>query len=129
MSDMFLLAQGDGGSGAFGFIILLIQLAVIGLILASLWIVFTKAGKPGWAAIIPIYNAIVLLEIAGKPIWWVILLLIPCVNIFVAVLIFIDLAKSFGQSPAFGIGLWLLGFIFFPILAFGDAKYIGPPTS
>jgi hypothetical protein len=121
-----LLAQGDA---SLNLIILLFQLATVVLILASLWGLFTKAGKPGWAAIIPIYNVIVLLEICGKPIWWVILFLIPCINIVVAVLIFIDLAKSFGKSPAFGIGLWLLGFIFFPILAFGDAKYIGPPTS
>jgi hypothetical protein len=126
MSGPFLLAQGDA---SLNLIILLFQLATVVLILASLWGLFTKAGKPGWAAIIPIYNVIVLLEICGKPIWWVILFLIPCINIVVAVLIFIDLAKSFGKSPAFGIGLWLLGFIFFPILAFGDAKYIGPPTS
>jgi len=66
----------------------------------------------------PIYNFIVILEIAGKPIWWIILLMIPCVNIIVAILVFISLAKAFGKSEAFGIGLALLGFIFFPILGF-----------
>ena len=69
---------------------------------------------------------IVMLEIAGKPIWWIILLLIPFVNIIVVILLFMSFAKAFGKSEAFGIGLALLGFIFFPILAFGDAQYIGP---
>ena len=89
-----------------------------------------KAGKPGWAAIIPIYNAIVLLEIANKPIWWILLFLIPCVGIVFYVLTLIDLSKFFGQSPAFSIGLLLLPFVFFPILGFGGAQYrpVGPTT-
>ena len=99
------------------------------MVIVSLWKVFVKAGKPGWAAIIPIYNVIVLLEICGRPIWWVILLLIPCVNIVVAVFVMIDLAKSFGKDALFGIGLWLLGFIFFPILGFGSSQYRGPAAA
>lgn len=91
-----------------------------------MWKVFEKAGKPGWGAIIPIYNIVLLLEIVGKPIWWLLLLLIPCVNFVVVLIVFMDLAKCFGKSAIFGIGLWLLGFIFFPILGFGDAKYLGP---
>ena len=108
-----------------GLIFLAVELAIIVAIIAGFWKVFTKAGKPGWAAIVPIYNAIVLLEIAGKPLWWVILFFIPIVNIVVAVLVGIAVAKSFGKSDAFGIGLGLLGFIFFPILGFGDAQYQG----
>jgi hypothetical protein len=105
----------------------LVMLCVVVLMVASIWKVFTKAGKPGWAAIIPIYNAIVLLEIAGKPLWWFLLMLIPLVNIIIAIIVYIDLAKAFGKSAGFGIGLALLGFIFFPILGFGDARYLGPP--
>ncbi|MBC8869987.1 MAG: signal peptidase I [Planctomycetes bacterium] len=100
--------------------------AVIILLIAALWKVFSKAGKPGWAAIVPIYNCIVLLEICGRPIWWIILLLIPCVNIVILLLINIDLAKSFGKDVGFGIGLWLLGIIFLPILGFGKSQYVGP---
>ena len=104
---------------------------VIGLVLgilaiAGMWKMFVKAGKPGWAAIIPIYNAIVMLEIVGRPIWWIILLLIPCVGVIFAFILSIDLAKSFGKGAGFGIGIALLGFIFIPMLGFGDAKYLGP---
>ncbi|TWU00752.1 DUF5684 domain-containing protein [Stieleria varia] len=105
-----------GGVLYLGFIILMI---------ASLWIVFQKAGKPGWASIIPIYNAIVLIEIAGKPLWWILLLMIPFVNIIFGIMLSIAIAENFGKSTGFGIGLAFLGFIFFPILAFSDARYLG----
>ena len=86
---------------------------------------FVKAGKPGWAAIIPIYNAIVLLQIAGKPLWWIILLLIPIVNIVIGIIVCLAVARNFGESGAFGVGLAFLGVIFFPILGFGSAQYQG----
>lgn len=103
----------------------LIELAVFILIIVGMWKVFVKAGKPGWAAIIPIYNVIVLLEIGGKPLWWVLLFFIPLVNIVVLILLGIAVAKNFGKSDAFGLGLGLLGFIFYPILGFGSAQYQG----
>jgi hypothetical protein len=100
---------------------------VIGLFcIICAWKVYQKADRPGWAAIIPIYNVIVLLEIVGKPIWWFLLMLIPGVNLVIAVLVYIELAKSFGKDTAFAIGLLLLGFIFYAILAFGSARYLGP---
>lgn len=104
-----------------GFIVLAIIIAVI----AGIWKVFEKAGKPGWAAIIPIYNLIVLLEIAGKPLWWIILFFIPFVNLIAVILVSLAVARNFGKSDAFGIGLALLGFIFYPILGFGDAQFKG----
>ncbi|AFD05810.1 DUF5684 domain-containing protein [Solitalea canadensis] len=107
----------------------LVYLAIVILVIASMWKVFSKAGKPGWASIIPIYNIIVLLEITGRPLWWIVLMLIPFVNIIVAIIVMIDLAKSFGKGTGFGIGLILLGFIFFPILGFGDATYQGPKST
>jgi hypothetical protein len=107
----------------------ILYLAVIVLMIAGMWKVFEKAGKPGWAAVIPIYNVIVLLEIAGRPAWWiVVILLVPCVNIVFAILLYIDVAKAFGKDAGWGIGLLFLGFVFFPLLGFGDAKYIGPPA-
>jgi hypothetical protein len=126
-SMLTVLAQeGDAAGQAGGVVVLLIQLAILVLFIMGLWKIFEKAGKPGWAAIIPIYNLIVILEIVGKPIWWIILFLIPCVNIIIAILVYIDLAKCFGKGAGYGIGLALLPFIFFPLLGFSDAKYQGP---
>ena len=93
------------------------------VVIAGWWNVFTKAGAPGWAAIIPIYNMVVLLQIAGRPIWWILLMLIPIVGIVVQVIMCIDIARNFGKGTGFGLGLAFLGFLFFPILGFGDAEY------
>lgn len=120
------LQAGERG-GAPGALIWIIWLAVVVLCIAALWKVFTKAGQPGWACIIPIYNVIVLLKIAVKPVWWIILFLIPLVNLVIAVLIALGVAKNFGKGAGFGIGLLLLPFIFYPILAWGDAQYNPQP--
>jgi len=101
-------------------------LAFTVLMIAACWKIFTKAGQPGWASIIPIYNWYILCKIVGRPGWWVILLLIPFVNFIVGIVLCIDLAKSFGKGVGFGIGLVLLSVIFFPILGFGSAQYQGP---
>ena len=120
-------SQGPGLIGAlFGGVFFLVWLAVIVLVFVSLWKIFEKAGKPGWAGIVPIYNAIVLLEIVGRPLWWIVLLFLPCANIVVGILVSIDLAKAFGKGAGFGIGLAILPFVFFPMLAFSDARYVGP---
>lgn len=119
----------NGGAGVIGAIGGLIYLAVLVLMIASMWKIFDKAGQPGWAAIIPIYNVIVLLQIVGRPVWWFILMLIPIVGFIIGILVVLDLAKSFGQGAGFAIGLLLLPFIFGPILAFGDASYRGPAAA
>jgi hypothetical protein len=108
---------------------MLFYLAIIVVVIAGMWKVFTKAGQPGWAAIVPIYNIVILLKIVGRPVWWLVLLLIPFVNFVILILVSIDVAKSFGKGPGFGIGLWLLSFIFYPILGFGDAQYVGPAAA
>ena len=105
------------------FIVFLLQLAVIVAVIAGFWQVFVKAGKPGWACLIPIYNIIVLLEIAEKPIWWFILLLIPLVGLVMMFIINIALAEKFGKGAGFGVGLTLLPFIFYPMLGFSNAGY------
>ncbi len=100
------------------------------LLIASLWRIFTKAGQPGWAAIIPIYNIYVLLQIVGRPGWWLILYFIPVANFVVALLVSIDLAKSFGKSAAWGvILLFVFNAIGYLLLGFGDATYKGPAAT
>ncbi|MDO3640801.1 DUF5684 domain-containing protein [Mucilaginibacter sp. L3T2-6] len=118
--------------GAFMAIILamLIPIIIVSVItIIGQWKVYSKAGKPGWACIIPIYNIIVMLEIVGKPLWWVILFFIPCVNIIFVIWTLNLVSKSFGQSEGFTIGLLLLGFIFWPILGFGNYPYLGPSAA
>jgi hypothetical protein len=117
MDDSSAASMGMGG--------MLFMLVFFALMIASLWKVFTKAGEPGWASIIPIYNTIVMLKIAGKPWWWFILMLIPLVGLVVMIMAIVALAKNFGKGVGFAIGLIILPFIFFPILAFGDATYLG----
>jgi len=119
--------SGSGAGGAIvGIITLVIQLAVFIAVAAGAWKIFVKAGQPGWAAIVPFYNYYVLTQVVGRPILWFILLLVPCVNIVAAFLILQDLAKSFGKSSGFGIGLFLLSPVFVPMLGFSDAQYSGP---
>lgn len=97
---------------------------VIGIVMiVSMWKVFTKAGQPGWAAIIPIVNLYFLCKVAGRPGWWVLLLLI-CFPIF-WIIVCIDVAKRFGKGVGFALGLIFLGVIFWPILGFGSAQYQG----
>jgi hypothetical protein len=102
---------------------------VVGLIcLAGMWKVFVKAGQPGWAVLIPFYNVYVLLKIAGKPGWWLILAFIPFVNIVIAIVVSIAVAKCFGQGAAFGVFLLFLFGIGYPILGFGNYTYVAPPA-
>ncbi|MCB1276462.1 DUF5684 domain-containing protein [Prosthecobacter sp.] len=112
----------QGSLGPVGTIVLL---GVVVVMIAAMWKVFTKAGEPGWACLVPIYNVIVYLKISGKPVWWIILFIIPFVNFIIALLVSLGLAKNFGKGGGFGVGLWLLGPIFLMILAFGDAKFVG----
>lgn len=110
-------------AGMIGGVAGILYLAIIILMIVSLWKIFAKAGKPGWACLVPIYNIIVLLEIVGRPIWWIILFFIPIANLVVAILIAIDLAKAFGKGVGMAIGLILLPIIFYPVLGFGSATY------
>jgi hypothetical protein len=132
MNSMLLaLAQvedypSDGGGliGAlFGGVFFLIWLVVVVVVIAGFWKVFDKAGEPGWAAIVPVYNMIVLSKIAGKEMWWGLLTLVPCVGIVAFIMISIDVARKFGKDTGFGVGLGLLAPIFYPILGFGSAQY------
>jgi hypothetical protein len=119
----------DTGAAFAGVFTTLIALAIGVVVLAAMWRVYTKAGEPGWAAIIPIYNIIVLFKIIGRPAWWIVLYFIPLVNFVIAIITYDGLSKSFGKGTGFTIGLIFLGPIFLLILGFGSARYVGPAAS
>lgn len=128
------LGTGAGGTGPAGLIGSLVGLILYLAILAGVgallfWGVFKKSGQPPWASLIPIYNIFILCKVAGRPGWWVILFIIPIVSIVIAVILSIDVAKSFGKGIGFAIGLLLLGIIFYPVLGFGSAQYRGPAAA
>lgn len=120
MEDKGLLNFWGNDWIAFGFIVFVI-------IVAAVWRVFQKAGKPGWACLIPVYNIVILLEIVGKPWWWVLIILfVPIGNIVLFIWSLNLLSLSFGKNEGFTVGLYFLPFIFFPILGFSNAEYKGP---
>jgi hypothetical protein len=107
-------------------VVIIVYLLVLAFFIICGWKIYEKAGEPGWASIVPIYNLIIFFKIIGKPWWWLFLFCIPLVNI---IFIFWSLslfAKSFGKGTGFMVGLIFLSFIFIPLLAFGDAQYQGP---
>jgi hypothetical protein len=112
-----------GANGAATGVGVLVYVVIAVIEIAALWTVFTKSGNKGWPAIIPILNTLVLLKIVKRPLWWIILLLIPCVNIVVFIIVLIDLAKAFGKGTGFTVGLVLLEPIFILILGFGSSQY------
>ncbi|MEI7895455.1 MAG: DUF5684 domain-containing protein [bacterium] len=109
---------------------LLVPIIIFGIMVTVIevvgaWKMFEKAGEPGWAAIIPVYNYLIGIKIAGKPWWYILLMLIPVVNLVIYIIILNGLAKNFGKGTGFTVGLFFFRFIFIPILGFGNATYIG----
>ncbi|MBU0468696.1 MAG: signal peptidase I [Candidatus Omnitrophica bacterium] len=102
----------------------LIAILFLLVILAANWRIYSKAGHPGWASIVPIYNIYIMVKIAGKPGWWMILMFIPVVSIIIFIVINIGIAEKFGKGIGYGLGLTLLPLIFVPLLGFGSAQYI-----
>ncbi|NLA16343.1 MAG: hypothetical protein GX877_07405 [Bacteroidales bacterium] len=109
----------------FFFTLLLLALNTQAIKIVSLWFIYRKADKPGWACLIPVYDTLILLRIVGKPWWWIFLFLIPVVNIVFLIWMYNMLSKSFGKRADFTIGLILFPLIFFAILGFGKSQYIG----
>lgn len=130
-SAAIILARG-GDLGAFvevlvGGVVLLFLLVLTVVYIAGFWMVFTKAGRPGWVALIPLYNAYVVLKIAGRPGWWLLLLFIPVAGSIIWAVVCIDVARHFGKDASYGLLLlFLLGGIGFLILGFGSAPYRNP---
>lgn len=129
-----ILLQNDDSGGIFaalfGGLGMICWFIFIIILIAAMWKIYAKAGKPGWSAIIPFYNIWVLLEIVGRPGWWLILFFIPFVNFIIAIIVSIDLAKSFGKSAAYGIILlFFFNVIGYLMLGFGSAEYEGPSAA
>jgi hypothetical protein len=133
MANLTLLAQTYNVetemSGGVAAILFVIYAAVVVLMIAAGWRVFTKAGQPGWAILIPFYNYYVFLRIVGRPWYWLLLYFIPIVGFVLLIIVLVDLAKSFGKGGGFAVGLLFLPFIFLPILAWGSAQYVGPSAA
>ena len=121
-----------GAIAAMGLFFWILSMALSILMIISLWKIFKKAGKPGWASIIPIYNIYIMCEIAEKEWWYVLLSCVPFANIYAMIVLYNGMAKRFGKSGGFVAGMILLPVIFFPMLAFGkDASIVNnqPNTS
>ena len=101
-------------------------LAIAVVMIVSFWKIYTKAGKPGWAAIVPVYNFVVLLQICDLPLWYIVLFFIPFANIYAIIKIYIELAHKFGKSTGFGVLTFFFSFVCLPILVFdNNATYNG----
>lgn len=111
------------GGGAFGFLFTLIYLAVLVLILVGTIKVFIKAGRKWWEALIPFYNMYVYVIILGRAWWWFLLMFVPIVSWIVAIILVFDLAKAFGKSSLYALGIIFFPFVFIPVLGFGSAEY------
>jgi hypothetical protein len=120
------LAQSDSSSGAGLGVLLFIYLAFFVIYLVAMWKLFTKMGQPGWIGIIPLLNAYGIYKLAGRDWWWVILLLIPCINIVAAWFLAADTAKLFGKELGWAILLFIFPGLGHLILAFGGSQYVGP---
>jgi Family of unknown function (DUF5684) len=124
-----LAATDYGNGGASGGAVFFWFILIYILFVIPYYGIFTKSGRPGWGAFIPIYNTVVLLEVVGRPVWWIILFFIPIVNIVIFIIVMNDLSKSFGHGAGFTIGLIFLSWIFMMILAFGSSTYRGPAAA
>ncbi|MBL7998590.1 MAG: hypothetical protein JNL32_08145 [Candidatus Kapabacteria bacterium] len=109
----------------------LIYLVIFLFIGFCMFKIFQKAGREdAWAGFVPIYNLVVLLDIIGKPVWWLVMFFIPCVNLYFLIVAYIELGKRFGKDTVWSvIFLIFLGIIGLPMLAFGDAQYTPPAQS
>jgi hypothetical protein len=103
----------------------LITLAIVAAALAGMWKAFEKMGRKGWEGIVPIYNLYILLQVLGRPVIWLVLCIIPLVNIFAIIVLCIDVAKGFGKTTGYGVLLGLFGFVMWPILGFGKDQWQG----
>ena len=127
MLETLAAGRYDGEGPPAGLVVFYLLVSV--LLLASYWKIFTKAGKPGWAAIVPIYNIVVYLRMVNRPVWWIVLLFIPVVNLIIMIVLVNDLAASFGKGVGWTLGLMFLGIIFVPLLAFGSDPFVGRPAT
>lgn len=105
---------------------MVVALAICVVMYVAMWKMFVKAGKPGWACLVPFYNTYCLFDMAFGNGWLFLLMFVPCVNFVFAIMLYFKLASAFGQGVGFGFGLLFLNPIFMLILGFGKAEYVGP---
>ena len=110
-------------AGGISGIMMVVIIALSVFMLVSMWKIFTKAEQPGWGVLVPIYNCYLMLKIAGKPGWWLLLMFVPIANLVVAILMYVGIANNFGKGAGYAIGMIFLPIIFYPMLAFGSATY------
>ena len=123
-------AGAAAGVAIFAIIMWVIAMAIGVFTIICMWKLFVKAGKPGWAAIVPIYNIVVMLEITELPMWYIALFFVPFANIYAMFKIYIEFAKKFGKSAGFGVGMVFFAPIFLGILAFGkNSNYVGSQSA
>ena len=101
------------------FVALVLAFAPAFFMLFTMAAVFRKAGQPGWGILVPLYNGVLALRVAGKPWWWLLLSIIPVIPVLAA----LATARNFGKGIGFGLGLLFIPFVFYPILAFGSAEW------
>ncbi len=126
---LFAQRQPDPAESAAAMVVMAIYVVLIIVMIVANWKLNEKAGEPGWACLVPIYNVIVLGRMAGLTTLWIVLLFVPCVNIIALFMLNIKLAERFGKDAGFGIAMAFLPFICMPILAFGSARYEPPHTA
>ena len=119
-------AAATGATAGFLIVWDIVILALCVLILVANWRIYMKAGRPGWAAIVPFYNMYCLFDMAFGNGWLFLLTFVPCVGAVMNIVMYVKLSQAFGMSGAFAVGLIFLPYVFLPILGFGDAEYIGP---
>jgi hypothetical protein len=129
MSQFFQSVPAIFGTVFLVIFLSILYLGIIAFYVICMWKIFVKAGRPGWAAIIPFYNIYLELEIVGLPWWLIFLIFVPGANAVVYILIDINLATVFGKSTGFAVGLIFLSFVFIPILAFDSSTYTQPVST
>lgn len=124
-------ANSSIAAAGIGILVLLAIFVIFALAIVAMWRLYEKAGKPGWASIVPFYNIFVMLEIVGRPTWWfAVILLVPIVQTVFSVIVAIDFAKSYGKGLWYGLGSLFFPFIIYPVMAWDkNVRYIGPAAA
>ena len=119
-------AQSAAALGGMFMVLGVAFLAIFALMAVSVWKIYEKAGQPGWAALVPFYNVVVWLQLVGKPVWYLALMFVPLANLYVAFGLPFWMSRCFGKSTGFAMGLIFLPFVFYPMLALDESRYLGP---
>lgn len=122
------LLQLLGSSGPDTWAVGLLSLLVAVPAVVALSEILAKAGQPRWAALVPVYDIVVLLKAVGRPWWWLLFMLVPLANVAIFLVVCLDLARVFGRGRLFGLGLLALAPACQLVLAYGGARYAGVPV-